>query len=198
MYLKPHHLEPLLKRHFRDYVFLLSIAGIIVLLDQISKYLVRTLIPLQSSWTPWPWMLEYARIVHWQNTGAAFGMFAGWGIVFTVLAIIVSIAILYYYPLIPKEDTLIRFAMCLQLGGALGNLVDRLTRGYVTDFISLGNFAVFNVADASITVGTILLILGMWLKERKVAAAKQQADSSQPPSNSEHSSQAMPEEAKGE
>lgn len=198
MYSQSYHSEPLLKRHFRDYTYLLSIAGIIVLLDQVSKYLVRTFLPLQSSWTPWPWLIEYARIVHWQNTGAAFGMFAGLGAVFTVLAIIVSIAIIYYFPLIPREDRLIRFAMGLQLGGALGNLVDRLTRGYVTDFISLGNFAVFNVADASITVGTILLILGMWLKERKVAAAKLQAGPTQSPSNPENSSQAVPEEVKGE
>ena len=55
----------------------------------------------------------------------------------------------------------------MQLGGAVGNLIDRLTQGTVTDFISLGTFAVFNVADASISVGTTVLILAVWLSERK-------------------------------
>jgi signal peptidase II len=58
-------------------------------------------------------------------------------------------------------------ALCLQLGGALGNLVDRLTQGYVTDFISVGTFPVFNVADSSITVGVIVLILAVWLQEKR-------------------------------
>jgi len=62
----------------------------------------------------------------------------------------------------------------MQLAGAVGNLIDRLTIGRVTDFISLGTFPVFNVADSSITIGTAVLILGTWLKERqeKRAAAR--------------------------
>jgi signal peptidase II len=56
--------------------------------------------------------------------------------------------------------------MCLQFGGALGNLVDRVTIGHVTDFISVGSFPVFNVADSSISVGVVILIVGMWIKER--------------------------------
>jgi signal peptidase II len=55
----------------------------------------------------------------------------------------------------------------MQLGGAVGNLIDRVTQGYVTDFVSVGNFAVFNVADSCITVGVGVLILGVWLQERR-------------------------------
>jgi signal peptidase II len=65
--------------------------------------------------------------------------------------------------------------MGMQLGGALGNLIDRVTRGEVTDFISVGNFAVFNIADASISVGVAVLLIGMWWKEKadsKKAALK--------------------------
>jgi signal peptidase II len=58
----------------------------------------------------------------------------------------------------------------MMLGGALGNLVDRLTRGTVTDFVSVGTFAVFNVADACISVGTAILILAVWISERKQKA----------------------------
>lgn len=86
--------------------------------------------------------------------------------VFTVLAFIVIAAILYYYPRVEQSDWSLRLAMSMQLGGAIGNLIDRLTIGHVTDFISIGAFPVFNVADASITVGCAVLLLGIWLNER--------------------------------
>lgn len=155
-----------MKKYFRDYVFLLSIAGVIVLLDQWTKYLVRTNLMFQEIWSPWYWLAPYARIVHWKNSGAAFGMLQGFSDVFTILAIIVSLVILFYFPQVPHKDWTLRLAMGLQLGGALGNLVDRLTQGYVTDFISIYTFPVFNIADASISTGVVILILGVWLQER--------------------------------
>ena len=95
-------------------------------------------------------------------------MFQELGAVFAVLAVIVSGAIIYYYPKVSPDDWAIRIALGLQLGGALGNLIDRLTMNFVvTDFISIGNFAVFNIADASITIGVILLIFTMWFRERE-------------------------------
>jgi signal peptidase II len=159
-----------LKKYFWDYFFLVSIATVIVVIDQWTKHLVRKLIPFGASWSPWPWLEPYIRIVHWQNTGAAFGMFQRYGLVFTILAFVVSIGILYYYPQVPRKELLIRVAMAMMLGGALGNLVDRLTRGTVTDFVSVGTFAVFNVADACISVGTAILILAVWISERKQKA----------------------------
>ena len=156
-----------MKKYFWDYIFLLTIALIIVILDQWTKNMVRTLIPLGQSWSPWSWLEPYVRIVHWQNTGAAFGMFQQFGAVFAVLAFIVAIGILYYFPQVPRKEWAMRLAMAMMLGGAMGNLIDRLTIGTVTDFISVGTFAVFNVADACISVGTALLILAVWLSERK-------------------------------
>jgi signal peptidase II len=94
-------------------------------------------------------------------------MFQGMNGVFIVLAIIVSIAILYYFPRVPRKDWALRLAMVMQLAGALGNLVDRVQYGQVTDFISIGNFAVFNVADASISVGVVILILAVWFQDMK-------------------------------
>ena len=97
-----------------------------------------------------------------------FGMFQEGAPIFTVLAFVVIGAILIYYPQIASEGWLFRLALSLQLAGATGNLIDRLFHdGKVTDFISVGNFPVFNVADSSITVGTAILILGVWLSERK-------------------------------
>ena len=78
---------------FLGLFFLISIASIIVIIDQWTKNLVRTLIPFGESWVPWQWLEPYARVVHWQNTGAAFGMFQRYGIVFTVLAFVVAIGI---------------------------------------------------------------------------------------------------------
>lgn len=165
-----------MKKYILDYVFLLSIALVIVILDQWTKNLVRTMIPFGQSWSPWTWLEPYLRIVHWQNTGAAFGMFQRFGMVFTVLAFIVSIGILYYYPQVPRKEWVMRLAMAMMLGGAVGNLIDRLTRGTVTDFVSVGTFAVFNVADACISVGTLILILALWNSENK---QKKLAESSQ-------------------
>lgn len=165
-----------MKKYIWDYVYLIGVATIIVVLDQWTKNLVRTLIPLGGSWSPWAWLEPYARIVHWQNTGAAFGMFQKLGPVFTILAFLVAIAILYYFPRVPRSEWAIRLAMVMQMGGAVGNLIDRLTQGTVTDFISVGTFAVFNIADASISVGTAILVLAVWISERK---QKKQAEASQ-------------------
>lgn len=157
-----------MNKKVRDYSILALMAGLIIIVDQVTKYMVRTNIPLGDIWSPWPWLTPYARIIHWNNTGAAFGMFQGFGGVFTFLAIVVAIAIIYYFPQVPRSDWPLRIAMGMQLGGALGNLIDRLTQqGHVTDFISLGNFAVFNVADACISVGVAVLLVGVWIKEQK-------------------------------
>ena len=75
-----------------------------------------------------------------------------------------------------QDDWLLRLALSLQLGGALGNLIDRLTVGHVTDFISVGNFPVFNLADASITIGAVLLFLDVWLRERADKKADKSVD----------------------
>jgi len=152
----------------RRYWQIVGIAIVIVALDQWTKGLVRANIPLGGTWLPesWNWLHPYARIVHWYNTGAAFGMFKEASMVFTVLAFIVIGLILYYYPQVEKADWSLRIAMSMQLGGATGNLIDRLTIGHVTDFISIGNFPVFNVADASISTGAAVLFLGIILMER--------------------------------
>jgi signal peptidase II len=155
-----------LKKLIWSYALLAAMAVTIVGLDQWTKALVRANLALGETWSPWPWLAPYARIVNWNNTGAAFGMFQGFSGVFTVLAIVVAGVIIYYFPRLSSRDWVLRIAMGLQLGGALGNLVDRVTLGRVTDFISVGSFAVFNVADSSITLGVIVLLLGVWFKEQ--------------------------------
>lgn len=154
----------------KDFYILFGVAGVSVALDQWTKWWVRENIVFGGQWLPeWiAWLYPYARIVHWYNSGAAFGMFQNGNLVFTILAFIVIGAIVYYYPRMEENDWTLRLAMGLQLGGAMGNLIDRLMMGKVTDFISIGAFPVFNIADASISVGVAILLLGVWLKEREV------------------------------
>ncbi|NPV84652.1 MAG: signal peptidase II [Anaerolineae bacterium] len=157
-----------MKHYIRAYAYLVLLAGAIVFLDQLTKSWVRNTLAHGEVWMPWAWLAPYARVVHWSNTGVAFGMFQGAGQVFTVLAMIVSAFIIFYYPRVPAGDWSLRLALGMQLGGAVGNLIDRLQIGHVTDFISVGNFPVFNVADSSITLGVAILLLGVWLQERKL------------------------------
>jgi signal peptidase II len=157
-----------LSDHRYDYLFLFSISTIIIALDQWTKSLVRANMQLGSDWLPQglAWLEPYARIRYWYNSGAAFGIFQNGNPVFTILAIIVVLLIIYYFPRTERNDWWLRIAMSLQLAGAAGNLIDRLFFAHVTDFISVGNFAIFNVADASISVGVAVLLLGVWIKER--------------------------------
>ncbi|MEM5775207.1 MAG: signal peptidase II, partial [Anaerolineaceae bacterium] len=121
----------------------------------------------------WPWLAPYARAVHWYNTGVAFGMFQDKNILFLVLALLVSLGIIIYFPRIPASEKALRIALSMQLGGALGNAIDRIQFGHVIDFISVGSFPVWNVADASITVGVFVLLLGIWLQERSAKKSAQ-------------------------
>ena len=177
-----------MKQKLSSYLFLFSIAGVIVALDQWTKWLVRENIPFTGSWLPqgMDWLSPYARIVHWENSGAAFGIFQSGSAVFATLAFIVIGAILYFYPQVDPKDWGMRIAMSVQFAGASGNLIDRLTRGgKVTDFVSVGTFPVWNVADASITLGVVVLLLDVWIKERR--EKKQLSVSSDQSSSSESS-----------
>ncbi len=157
-------------RQGRDYLALAGISGFVVALDQWSKYLLRLRLVSGETWSPWDWLAPYARLVHSDNTGAAFGIFKDGALVFTVVAILVSAAIIYYFPRVPAGQRALRIALALQLGGALGNLIDRLLQaGRVTDLISLGSFPVFNLADASISIG-VAILLGSMLVERREPA----------------------------
>ena len=159
--------ETKLKKHLKSYLILFPIAASIVALDQYTKLLIRNTLAFGEIWAPWVWLTPYARVVHWHNTGVAFGMFQNNNFLFAILVSIIALVIIIYYPQLTEGDWFLMIALSMQLGGAVGNLIDRLTVGHVTDFISVGNFAVFNVADASVTVGVGIMILGLWVQENK-------------------------------
>lgn len=138
----------------------LLVAGIVIALDQWTKAWVRSTIPNLGDTLYVPKLGDYFYFEHVHNYGAAFGILQHWGGFFIVVATIVTIAILIYVWHIPTNQTLIRVLLGLQLGGAIGNVLDRLNQGYVTDFAKLGipgfyYIPNFNVADSSIVVGVI-------------------------------------------
>lgn len=179
-----------MKKYLREFGGLLILAILLIALDQLTKCLVQTHLDYGAIWSPWPWLAPYARVIHWTNTGVAFGLFQGKGIIFAILALIVSGAILYYLPSVPKKDWLIRLALILEFSGALGNFIDRVRVGSVIDFISVGTFPVFNVADSCITVGVCVLALGIILQEKREKTAKQLA--AEVNSDSDHRDESQP------
>lgn len=156
-----------MKQFFSETKWMFLIAAVIVAFDQLTKWLIRSNLAFGESWAPWDWLMPYARLVYWKNTGVAFGMLQGMNFVFIILAAIVSIALIVYFPSVPRRDWLIRLALSMELGGAVGNLLDRIQFGHVIDFISIGNFPVWNVADACITVGVFILLLGIYFQDRR-------------------------------
>ena len=148
---------------------LLLLAGAVTLiLDQISKRLIEARLPLYTESIPVETLYPYFRFTHTANYGAAFGIFQSGGMLFGVVAAIVAVVILYYNYVLPPGQRLLRLALGLQLGGALGNLIDRLRLGYVTDFMDvdvstivhipyISDWPIFNMADMAIVGGVILL-----------------------------------------
>lgn len=155
---------------------LVLIAGSVVALDQWTKFFVRLNLAPREQWVPWDWLAPYARIINSSNTGAAFGIFKDGALFFTIVAILVSIAIIIYFPRVPRSQIALRVALALQLGGALGNLFDRLIQsGQVTDYISVGRFPVFNIADAAIFTGVVILLISSFIEGRRSRTAEAEA-----------------------
>lgn len=137
---------------------LFAVSALVIALDQYTKALVREHLTPYVSWNPIAWLDPFVTLTYVKNTGAAFGLFPNMGALFIVVAIAVVVLIVVYYRRLAESSWLLRIAFGLQLGGAIGNnLIDRLFRGYVTDFIDVRIWPIWNVADASIVVGTALL-----------------------------------------
>ena len=108
-------------------------------------------------------------IIHYsQNTGAAFGMFKTQTLILSLISIFVVGLILWYYPKLHKEKTIIHFFVGMLLGGTIGNGIDRIFRHFVIDFIGTTFWPMFNVADAAITLSVIGLIGYVGFEEYKI------------------------------
>lgn len=153
-------------------VYLLWLSVLVILVDQITKQLVvRNL-----DWYETIPLIPHLNLVHMKNTGAAFSMMAGAPPAFFVLlGTAVSVGILWWLRRNPHGQTLLAAALSLIMGGALGNVIDRVARGHVVDFVDFyvgsWHFAAFNVADMAISLGTGLLLLDMQRARRARTAA---------------------------
>jgi signal peptidase II len=157
------------------------LAIVVFVADQLSKTWVMTHLAVNESIAPIPVLEDFFTITHIRNTGAAFGLFPELGSVFTLIAIVVSFAIVIYYRFLTADDWLVHASLGLQLGGALGNLVDRLRYGgSVTDFIYFHFFPIFNVADSMIVCGVALLVWQMFQADLRQKRAPQKVDASAP------------------
>jgi signal peptidase II len=146
---------------------MLGLAGIIIILDQWSKALLRSRLMMGESWSPGGWLGSIFQIVHTQNSGAAFSMGSGLSPVFTIFAIAASIGIIVYAFRLSPDDWVLSLSMGLLLGGIVGNLIDRLTIGQVTDFLSVSFFAIMNIADICITLGGAGIVIGLLYKDQQ-------------------------------
>lgn len=152
---------------FRNWYILSVVALLTLVADRVSKTVVADNMALYESWDlPVSFLRPLFYLTYTTNTGAAFGLFPDGGLFFVAVAFVVIAAIVFYYRHLPDGYPLVRVALGLQLGGALGNLTDRLRQGYVIDFINfnfwpLKDWPVFNVADSAIVVGVALLALVM-------------------------------------
>lgn len=156
------------------------VALLMLVADQVSKGWIVARLEVGQSMDLASWLAPVFRLTYVTNTGVVFGLLPGMGDLFVIVAAVVVGVLLLYYRYIPPGQVLIRIALGLQLGGALGNLTDRLVRGSVVDFLDLNfwpleRWPVFNLADASIVAGVGLLVVAM-LEEQREPPPPEEAD----------------------
>lgn len=153
----------------RDVLFYYAIAAALVIMDQWTKWLVVKHMEVGERVAVWD---PYLAILSHRNSGAAWGMLQGQMWLFYIVTIVVVAGILYYFHKHGQEGGVgFRVSLMMLLGGALGNFIDRLRMGEVVDFVDVlipvinYDFPIFNVADAALTIGVVLLIVQMLLEE---------------------------------
>lgn len=143
---------------------------IIVLIDQVSKYLTQAYVDLgqQIEWIP-----GLLSITHIHNTGAAWSILEGQMWFFYIVTVIVVVMIIYYMQQM-KNEPLLKTGLAFILGGAVGNFIDRLMHQYVIDMIQLDfiDFPIFNLADTALTIGVILLFIQYIFLDRQEKESK--------------------------
>lgn len=142
---------------------------LIVACDQVSKWAVVTTIPLHESR---PVLGRFLSLTHTRNTGGAFSLLQANNTFFIVVAAVALVALIYSYHRFQRSNLLVSGALALALGGAIGNLIDRVRYGYVVDFFDVHFWPIFNVADSAITVGILLLAYHFLFQRSPVPGAQ--------------------------
>jgi signal peptidase II len=161
----------------RRVILVIAVAIAVFVLDRITKIAVESSLPLGGSIDV---VGQWVRISHVRNSGAAFGLLPERTTLLSILSVVAVLAIVFYYRRLAADSRLIAATLGMQLGGAFGNLVDRIGQGYVVDFVDVGipngvRFWSFNVADSSIVVGIIAVTVLLWWEERQQARAPKSA-----------------------
>jgi signal peptidase II len=160
---------------WRRRLLFLGAAALVVALDQATKEIVRSSLARGEIWPSDDWPV---RIRHVTNTGAAFGILQD-QTAFLVLMTFIGLAAIYlYYRNPPFEHAVAPLATGMMLGGAIGNLADRVRLGRVTDFIDFPHWPAFNIADSSISIGVAIIIIGSLLFAQKTVGAHSGEDAS--------------------
>ena len=143
-------------RRFRRLLFWAA-AIVVIALDQLTKAVIRSSLARGESWPgpDWPVKVRYVT-----NTGAAFGILQDQTVFLIVTGLIGLAAIYLYYRYPPFEHPIVPIAIGMMLGGACGNLIDRIRLGRVTDFVEVGPWPAFNVADSSISIAIVVILGG--------------------------------------
>jgi signal peptidase II len=146
------------------FIYCLFVVAAVFAADQITKSLVSSNIPVGAAV---PGIDSFVKLYHTLNDGIAFSMLEGHRVPLIIMQAIlvgVIVTVMIFVQRRYRDSRLFRVVMTsfsLMLGGGLGNLADRISTGVVTDFVSIGSFAVFNVADACLVTGCGLLILNL-------------------------------------
>lgn len=149
-------------------MFLFLLAAIILILDQVSKFIIcRIILPGGS----FPVIENIFHLTHVQNQGAAFGLFPNQTLFFISITLLTVLLILFFHQRISKKGSSFSCALGLILGGALGNLIDRIRLKAVIDFLDFSlkghHWPSFNIADSAITIGAIILLFSVIFKKGK-------------------------------
>jgi signal peptidase II len=166
---------------------LLLWAGLLIVLDQISKAWVRAALAVGQVYRPELPLSQLVRLIHLKNYGALGGFMSNYGGVISILMALICLAILVLYGRTSPYNRVTRLGMILLFAGGLGNLIDRLLLGAVTDFISILWLPVLNIADLYVLTGLVALIWGVDDGEKPKAGASARA--AQTPGESTSSSE---------
>jgi signal peptidase II len=161
---------------YRDFL-LLPVFALVVVIDQITKALIRANLHIYESVPD----EGFFRFTYTTNTGAVFGVFSDQTFIMTIASIVgVGILLFFYHSHSGSgSEKLVRLSLGLLLGGAIGNLIDRIWLGKVTDFLDVGPWPIFNLADSAIVTGIVILVVVFMFQENKTAKDKEEVPANQ-------------------
>jgi signal peptidase II len=166
--------EPQKPKLYRDFL-LLPVFAMVVVLDQITKALIRANLHIYESVPD----EGFFRLTYTTNTGAVFGVFSDQTFIMTIASFVGVGILLFFYHSHSGSERLVRLSLGLLLGGAIGNLIDRIWLGKVTDFLDVGAWPIFNLADSAIVTGIVILVVVFMFQENKTAKDKKEVPANQ-------------------